>query len=140
MITQKKPQPIQKSPPEPSVRDTFHAFQDVLFSLKRRRVNSQTSIDLAAALGADEPLLQHLKNLSVAVKTLEKAPRSQVKTLPAAPGAGKLKSVMDGTSPFRVKHRLLEPALAGRSTTVNMEQLEEAVLVLHAYNRLETGQ
>jgi len=123
--------------PEPqkacSAKDTLYAFQDLLVSMKLKRLTANSQLDLATAFGGEEEMLQHLINLQEAVQYLQKAPKDRLNILT---GTGKLATIKDGTSPFRVQHRLLQPAIEQKTTTVDIAQLEEAVLVLHAYNRL----
>jgi hypothetical protein len=116
-----------------SLKDTLNAFQDLLVSMKLRRLEPGMPVDMAAAFGGEEEMLKHLINLQNAVQYLQKAPRDRLYQFNET---HKLDSIKDGTTPFRVQHKLLEPAIEQKTTTVNLHQLEEAVLVLHAYNRL----
>ena len=115
------------------MKDTLNAFQDLLVSMKLKRLSPNTYLDMATAFGGEEDMLRHLINLQQAVKYLQKAPRDRMHHLSST---HKLGTIKDGTTPFRVQHKLLQPAIEQRTTTVNIAQLEEAVLVLHAYNRL----
>ncbi|MFH0862553.1 MAG: hypothetical protein V1875_05925 [Candidatus Altiarchaeota archaeon] len=126
-----KPKPRKEA--ECSVKDTLIAFQDLLVSMKLRRLTTNSQLELATAFGGEEEMLQHLINLQEAVQYLQKAPKDRLNQITSTHN---LNTIKDGTSPFRVQHRLLEPAIEQKTTTVNIAQLEEAVLVLHAYNRL----
>ena len=128
----------QETPAEPAevvytMRDTLYAFQDLLVSMKLKRLSANTPLELAAALGSEDDMLKHLINLQTAVQFLSSCPKEKMKALSDIPV---LASVKDGTTPFRIQNRLLEPAIAKRATTVTIDQLDEAVLVLHAYDRL----
>jgi len=116
-----------------SLKDTLNAFQDLLVSMKLKRLAPNTPMDMATAFGGEEEMLKHLINLQQAVQFLQKAPKDQLSRLS---DTHKIDTIKDGTTPFRVQNKLLEPAIQKKTTTVNLAQLEEAVLVLHAYNRL----
>jgi hypothetical protein len=127
-----------KPEPPPTPEETLKALQNIINQLKTRGASSGVTVDLAAAVGDHNKMNAHIRNLADAVEHLQRIPREALREASKPDSIYQISpAVAEGTMPFRVKHKLIEPALQHRTTTFTIEQLEEAVLVLRAYSRIK---
>jgi hypothetical protein len=138
---QAKKEPDAKKP-DFTARQTEKAFQDVIVSMKLRKVSPNISIELEAAFGGAEELRQHMKNLADAVYSLQKTPNNVIKDAAKLPDGAHYvpHDVVDGTRMFRVKHKILDHYSEGGKAKLNAADLEDALTLLRAYCFVEKTQ
>jgi hypothetical protein len=138
---QAKKEPEAKKP-EFTVRQTEKAFQDVIVSMKLRKVSPNISIELEAAFGGADELRQHMKNLSDAVYSLQKTSNNVIKEAAKLPGGAHYvpHDVVDGTRMFRVKNRILDRCSEGGKVKFNAADLEDALTLIRAYGFVQKSQ
>jgi hypothetical protein len=135
----KKLERVEEKPvPPPIPEETLKALQNIITQLKSRGASSGVTVDLAAAVGDPLKMSAHIRNLADAVEYLQRIPRETLREASKPDSIYQISpAVAEGTLPFRLKHKLIEPALQYKTATFTIEQLEEAVLVLRAYTRLK---
>jgi hypothetical protein len=136
-----KKQPEAKKA-EFTVRQTEKAFQDVIVSMKLRKVSPNISIELEAAFGGADELRQHMKNLSDAVHSLQKTQNSVIKDAARLPDGAHYvpHDVVDGTRMFRAKNKILDHYSEGGKVKLNAADLEDALTLLRAYGFVQKSQ